>query len=308
MKNNTENIVVIGDAIIDKYKYWRVTRLNPEWPNPLLTIESSDEKLGWAANVAANVASLNWDTHLISLHGSDVNSKTLKTLCIKKGIEIHWIITEHDTICKTRFIETTYNQQLLRADKETIAKLTEDQNNKILEKLNTISPKRLVISDYNKWIISKELVDKLKDKYSDRMLVDTKPGNYELFKWVYIIKPNFKEFSAMVWEKNLEDTNKNIEKYWKIFSKKMWSNIVITRWSKWASLITKDGKVFHLPTEAKKVYDVTWAWDTFLAWLVVWLNKWMSIKDAVILWNKASWVVVGRVGTAIIEEKDLLDN
>ena len=299
-------IAVLWDSMLDKFRYGSVERLNPESPNPLLNIESEEEKLWWAANVAANISSLNWDTDLISIYWQDDNGKKLEELCSNYGINIHGIFTWDPTISKTRFIETTYNQQLLRVDREKISKLTEEMNDKIINIINKISPDRLVISDYNKWIISEDLIQKVKNNFDlDKILVDAKPANYKLFKWCYLIKPNFKEFCGMIWEEHLEDTNKNIEKYGKDLWNKMWSNIVITRWANWVTLITKEWKITHISTEAQKVYDVTGAWDTFIAWLTIWLSQWLSLEDAMKLWNKASGVVVWKVWTAIITKEEI---
>ncbi len=299
-------IAVLWDSMLDKFRYGTVERLNPESPNPLLNIETEEEKLWGAANVAANISSLNWETDLISVYGKDDNWKKIKWLCKENNIGIHWIFTWDPTISKTRFIDTTYNQQLLRVDREKISKLTEEMNDKIINIINKISPDRLVISDYNKWIISEDLIQKVKNNFDlDNILVDAKPANYKLFKWCYLIKPNFKEFCGMIWEEHLEDTNKNIEKYGKDLWNKMWSNIVITRWANWATLITKEWTIVHIPTEAQKVYDVTGAWDTFIAWLAIWLSQWFALEDAMKLWNKASGIVVWKVGTAIITKEEI---
>ena len=83
------------------------------------------------------------------------------------------------------------------------------------------------------------------------------------------------------------------------------TNIVITRWWKGSSLITTDWKVYHIHSEERKVFDVTWAWDTYIATLTYALGKWMNMTDAVELANKASGIVVWKVGTASITKEEL---
>jgi bifunctional ADP-heptose synthase (sugar kinase/adenylyltransferase) len=107
--------------------------------------------------------------------------------------------------------------------------------------------------------------------------------------------------------KEIENSDKEIEKYWIDFVKNMNTNVVITRWSKWASLITKDGKCFHLETEAKKVFDVSGAWDTFIATIAYALANNYDLINAVKLANKASWIVVEKVGTAVIKYDELFN-
>ena len=103
----------------------------------------------------------------------------------------------------------------------------------------------------------------------------------------------------------IENTDEDIEKYWLEFVKKYWTNLVVTRWWKWSTLITKEWKVYHVPSEECKVFDVTWAWDTHIATLTYALSEWYELIDAVKLANKASGIVVWKVGTACITREEL---
>ena len=307
-----EKILVIGDVMIDKYTFGDVKRLNPESPMPLINVTKEEVRLGWSANVAANIASLNWTCDLIWLVWNDENANLLTNLCRNYNIKFFWVqIDNFKTIIKHRFVENTYHQQLLRVDYE---EKLENQNIKdfenILNKIKNENYKIIVISDYNKGIIFKELIEKIKQIAKEKdilLLADAKPRNYELFKDFYLIKPNFKEFCEMIW-KEIPNEDKEIEKYWLNFVKKMNTNLVVTRWSKGASLITKDWNCIHIPTEAQKVFDVSGAGDTFIATIAWALKEWYSLENAIKLANKASWIVVGKVWTAIVEKEDLFNN
>ncbi len=306
-----EKILVLWDVMLDKYSYGIVKRLNPEWPNPLLNIEKEEYRLGGAANVAWNIASLNWNCDLIWLVGNDENKKIFENIVKDYNIKFHPIELEnYQTIIKQRFIENTYKQQLLRVDyekkeiKEDLIKWFSDE---IIKKLKKLNPQIVVISDYAKWIINEYLVKKLKELSKEnwfKILVDAKPYNWQLFKDVFLLKPNFKEFCQMIW-KEIKNKDKQIEEFWLDFIKKMNINLVITRWKKWASLITKDWKYLHLETQAKEVFDVTWAWDTFIATIAYALANWQDLEEAIKLWNKASGIVIWKVGTEIIKKEEL---
>jgi len=305
-----EKILVIWDVMIDKYSYGEVRRLNPEWPNPLLNIIKEEYKLGWAANVAANISSLNWTCDLVWLVWNDKNADVLSNVCRENNVNLFSIKKENfPTIIKQRFIENTYHQQLLRVDYEEKLQNKEGILDNLEKLLKENNYKIIVISDYNKWIIFEDLVKYIKEfssKNDIRVLVDAKPYNYNFFNWVFLLKPNFKEFCEMIW-KEIENNDKEIEKYWLDFVKKMNTNLVITRWSKWASLITKAWEYFRLETEARRVFDVSWAWDTFIATVAYVLNNWYSLKNAIILANKASSIIVWKVGTAIIDKEELFN-
>lgn len=308
-------ILVIWDLMIDKYSFWQVKRLNPESPAPLINIDSEEYRLWWAGNVAANIASLNGNCDIVWLVWKDENANLIEKLFKEKNVNLTWIkLDNFQTIVKQRIVETTYNQQLLRIDYENLKEISEGDIKRFLEDIvNFINNKDyliIVISDYNKWLINEWLVEKVKEVAKEKnikLLADAKPKNYEFFKDFYLIKPNFKEFCSMIW-KEIENEDSQIEKYWIEFVKKMNTNLVITRWVKWASLITKEEKYYHLETEAKKVFDVSWAWDTFIATIAYALNEWYSLINAVKLANKASWIVVWKVGTAIIEKSELFGN
>ncbi len=301
-------ILVIGDIMLDKYSYGLVKRLNPEGPNPLLNIYSEEYKLGGAANVAANLSSLSGSVGLVWVLWNDEYGKKFESLCNENNINLTPVYVWVPTITKQRFMDTTYQQQLLRVDYEEKYSLSYKHNEQILTLIEEFVPEYIIFSDYNKWMINKDLVDGVKsyaDSHDAKIFVDTKPNNLKYFEGVYLIKPNIKEFRQMIGNENLQNTDEAIKEQGIKFVDQYKLNLVITRWNKGAVLITKDGQFYSLPTKAKQVFDVTGAWDTFLAAIVFALSKWYDLKSAVELGNKASWIVVGKLGTATVAPEEL---
>ena len=108
-------ILVVGDAMLDKYLFGNIYRMSPEAPVPILKIKEEKLKPGGAANVAANVRSLGIQTNLITSIGRDVNGKILSKLI--KSLKIDLINNSDENIkttTKTRVI--SQNQQLIRID------------------------------------------------------------------------------------------------------------------------------------------------------------------------------------------------
>lgn len=297
-------ILVIWDVMLDKYTYWEVKRLNPEWPNPLLNVISEEVRLWWSANVSANIASLNWTCDLIWIVWNDKNAEIFTQKCKEKNINFFWQYFDVKTTTKQRFIENTYKQQLLRVDYEDYFNLPDKSVENILEIIKSKVYEIIVISDYNKWIITEKLISEIK-KLWIKILVDTKPKNLKLFSDVFLVKPNFKEFSEIIW-KDIENDDKEIKKHWINLVKKLNTNLIVTRWSKWASLITKDLKCLHIKTDAKEVFDVTWAWDTFIATVAYFLSIWKDLETSIKFWNKASGIVIWKVWTEIINKNELI--
>lgn len=303
-----KKIVVIWDAMLDIYIFGNTDRKNPESPMPLLKVEKQEVRLWWASNVANNIARLNGSVELISLLWTDANWELFDRICGENNIKVHRLIMDAPTITKTRYLDSQYKQQLLRVDYEEKKDITMEQVKRIESILKEIQPEIILISDYNKWVITPHCVNTIKnyaEQNNIKILVDTKPQNLELFYDVFLVKPNFKEFCEMMNIQWIENTEENIAKYWKEFVEKYRTNIVITRWWKWSSLITKEWEVYHVPSEELKVFDVSWAWDTYIATLTYAISNNYSLIDAVKLSNKASWVVVWKVWTATITKEEL---
>ena len=51
-------ILVIGDAMLDKFIVGRVTRISPEAPVPVVAFDHEMFRMGGAANVAHNITAL----------------------------------------------------------------------------------------------------------------------------------------------------------------------------------------------------------------------------------------------------------
>jgi D-beta-D-heptose 7-phosphate kinase/D-beta-D-heptose 1-phosphate adenosyltransferase len=301
---NTGPIVVVGDVMLDQFLYGKVKRLNPESPSPLINIDREEHKLGGAANVAANVASLGGNAVLIGKIGKDSNGRIFSGLCESMGIRFDGIASDSEpTITKARIIEGTYGQQLLRMDYETIAHITDEVADRIFSLVQGHSPSLVIVSDYKKGVVIEKLARSLVAS-GIRVVADAKPGKIPHFENALLIKPNFKEFLGElgISEPNTDET---IERYGPDLAKRLKTNLLVTRSEKGASLIHSDGSVVHMPTEALSVFDVTGAGDTFIAAVAVAITEGKSLEEAVRFGNRASGVAVGKVGTVAVRRDEV---
>lgn len=294
--------------MIDKYTFWDIERLNPEEHGaPLLLASSEEHRLGWAANVAANIANLGIDTTLIGLIWDDREGEMVKNLVTEHSITLFPIVQENPTIVKERFMY--HGRQIARVDKEKYTVLSMKVVENILSYITEHLPSVIVFSDYWKGIANTALLEGIKQisqEHGIKVIADVKPKNIDLFHGIYLIKPNFKEFCGMTWRADMDPTNvEEIEAYGKALSQRLQTNIIVTKWAEWASLITLEWESFHLSAVKSNVVDVTGAGDSFLAWLVLWINNWNPLQDSVIIWNKASWAVIAKLGTAVVQVSDL---
>lgn len=298
-----KNIVVIWDIMLDKYTYGSVDRISPEAPVPVVKVEKIEYKLWWAANVAANLSSLWQDVSLIWILWNDPEWDVIQNLCSEKNISIKAIKNWYSTTVKNRIV--WLRQQMLRLDTEYLLPLEEKHANEIIDYIKDTNPDIIIISDYLKWVVTEYLINKVKENSDAKILVDTKPSHLDYFDGVFLIKPNFKEFCQMVWKDIKKNDSAEVEKYWKLFTQKYNTNLIVTRSEYWASIVENNWQTYHIPTEAKDIIDVSWAWDTFLAALATWINMWYKLEDAVKLANKASGIAVGKIWTAVVTKEEL---
>ena len=144
-------IAVLGDIMLDRYSYGDIERLNPENPAaPLVHRDKNREeyKLGGAANVAANVATLLERVLLLGAIGNDTAGEKVKYQADNRNIEFEPVTTPAQTIVKHRIIGA--NKYLLRMDDEEPIILDESHNKFIVDAVQKYEPEYLIISDYAK--------------------------------------------------------------------------------------------------------------------------------------------------------------
>ena len=69
-------VLVTGDAMLDRYWFGDAERISPEAPVPVVRISRTEERLGGAANVAVNIASVGRRTSLLCVLGTDAPPRT----------------------------------------------------------------------------------------------------------------------------------------------------------------------------------------------------------------------------------------
>ncbi len=279
-KFKDQNILVIGDLILDKYIEGDVERISPEAPVMIVNKKSENYVLGGAANVATNITSLSGNAILTGFIGKDNEGRKIIELAEKRKIKF---IPEYTfkTIKKTRI--TCGNQSLLRIDDEDI---TSKYFNPNLIEQEISKTDLIIISDYGKGAITSDLMKLLENK---KTIVDPKPENKSLYSGVFLITPNTKEALEM---SSCSEVHQAGEK----LKKDLATNIIITRGKEGMSIFNKG--VRDIPTYAKEVYDVTGAGDTVIATLGLALASGADLEQAAIIANYAAGIVVAKRGTS----------
>ena len=307
---DSEKILCVGDLILDHYIHGDIDRISPEAPIPILkTNDKNYNILGGCGNVARNICSANNKCHLISIVGNDDDGLKLKEIVKKINNLTSSLIVDPDrcTTKKTRYV--CENQQILRVDKEMenpISKVIETKIIKLLKKkINNCNV--IVLSDYNKGLLTNDLIKKvikIAQDYKKILIVDPKKKDFSVYAGATFITPNLKELksatntSGIRTKSNEDSLVLKLSK--QIIRKFNFKAVITTRSSNGISVVTDTGSYFHLPSEAKEVYDVSGAGDTVLAYLSSSISKGESLESSIKISNLAAGRAVAKFGTSVV--------
>ncbi len=304
--------MIIGDLMLDHYMIGGVDRISPEAPVPVVRVEKESSLLGGAGNVARNITSLGGEALLVSTVGSDGDGDILDTLCNEAQIDTRLLrSTARPTTKKTRIIAS--NQQVVRVDQELVAPLQPVEFEELFKYLQTVINDYpvVILSDYGKGFISEEFMARfmaLLDDCADRplVLVDPKTVNYDLYQGVDLLTPNTKEAGEGA-GLPVKEQDSVIRAGRSLFDRLNCKNLLITMGGDGMALFEGEESIRHIPTFARKVFDVTGAGDTVIATIALALSAGTELLTACTLANYAAGVVVAQVGAATASVDDLTD-
>jgi len=296
-------ILVIGDVMLDRYWTGTTQRISPEAPVPVVKVNTSEDRLGGAGNVAANIARLGAQAELIGAIGDDDAGTTLEQLADEQQIIQKLIrITGRPTVTKLRVISR--HQQLLRMDFEQPNNLddplliTREAENHLAD------VQALVISDYAKGSLSDcSTIIQQANQREIATIVDPKGISWDRYRGATLITPNLSEFQLVA---GTCSTDADIvEKARTLCSEFELGGILITLSDRGMMLVPAVGEFLQIATQAREVFDVTGAGDTVIGVLAASLAAGSSVTEATRLANAAAGLVVGRLGAASVTAEEL---
>lgn len=304
---------MVGDAMLDRYVYGTVERVSPEAPIPVVSVEREVAMPGGAGNVVRNITALGGSASFLTVVGDDEAGADLTALIGGQPNVEPWLLVQggRATTVKTRFIAA--GQQLLRADRETI----EPIHPKLADRLVSIAADAMaacrvvVISDYQKGVVAGETAARLIERARERrriVVVDPKGRDYGRYAGADLVTPNRRELaegSGLPTE-----TGEQIVQAARAVMRAHGIRAVLcTRSEDGMTLVEgPDGAfVTHFAAEAKEVYDVSGAGDTAVAAVALGLASGLRLGIAARLANIAAGIVVGKIGTAVAREAELLE-
>jgi len=295
-------VLVVGDAMLDRYWFGAVDRISPEAPVPVVRVDREEERLGGAANVALNVKTLGAQATLLTVVGDDEPARTLKKLLERQGVTaLLGSDPQLYTIVKLRVIGRS--QQLIRIDfenqpdHEVLAAMLGDYERALAEH------DAVLFSDYGKGGLTHiPRMIELARAAGKPVLIDPKGSDYGRYAGATVITPNRAELAQVIgpWssEAQLHERAQALRAEHRL------EGLLLTRSEEGMSLFDAAGHA-QVPAQAREVFDVTGAGDTVIATLAAMLACGHSLREAMPVANRAGGIVVGKFGTASVSYEEL---
>jgi rfaE bifunctional protein kinase chain/domain len=312
-----KRILAIGDLMLDEFIWGKVSRISPEAPVPVVNVTGESYYPGGAANVARNVRELTACTAVMGVVGADAHGGRLTELLETAGIDTAGVqqAAGFSTTVKTRIIAR--HQQVVRVDREHRTALTGDQMERAKRYLDGVigGLDGIIVADYGKGFLSQALADYICEcarTHGKILAVDPHPHTSLTWNGATAIKPNRGEAFVMAGmlpsdpvlpvleDVALIEAAKRLQQMWHTDS------LLITLGEHGMLLLDGEGEPYHTPTRAKDVFDVSGAGDTAISVFTLSLCAGASPAEAAELANRASGIVVGKLGTATASVAELV--
>ncbi len=296
-------VLCVGDVMLDRYVYGKVERISPEAPIPVLLVERETAMLGGAGNVVRNLVAVGAHPTFVSVVGNDPAGREVSSLIAAiEGVEPYLNVERgRVTTIKARYVAS--NQQLLRADRETVmpvAVSVADDLRRIAE--NALrETSAVVLSDYGKGVLTPDLtraVIEAARAVGKPVIVDPKGKDFGRYRGATILTPNRAELAEAT-GRALNDEAEIVEAARALVRDLALGAVLVTRGGDGMTLVEGDRAPLHLAAEAREVFDVSGAGDTVVAILAAAMAAGLALADAARLANTAAGIVVGKIGTAV---------
>lgn len=297
-------VLVVGDAMLDRYWFGAVDRISPEAPVPVVRVNREEERLGGAANVALNVKTLGAQATLLTVVGDDEPARTLKKLLERQGVTaLLGSDPQLYTIVKLRVIGRS--QQLIRVDFEN--QPDHEVLSAMLDDYQRALPAHdaVLFSDYGKGGLTHiPRMIELARAAGKPVLIDPKGSDYSRYAGATVITPNRAELAQVIgaWgsEAQLHERAQQLREAHGL------EGLLLTRSEEGMSLFDAQGHT-QVPAQAREVFDVTGAGDTVIATMAAMLACGHTLREAMPVANRAGGIVVGKFGTASVSYEELFE-
>jgi D-beta-D-heptose 7-phosphate kinase/D-beta-D-heptose 1-phosphate adenosyltransferase len=308
-------VVLVGDLMMDRYLFGNAERVSPEAPVPVLHYQNEELRLGGAANVAANLATLGAQTRVVGVVGEDDNGRHIRRMLSEIGCDGAGVITApRPTTCKMRLVGSAQHrhpQQMLRMDFEDPSPIDADTAAQLVARAVAAMEGAAVvcIEDYNKGIITAEVCRQIMAAARQRglaVIVDpARISDYGRYRGATALKLNRSEAetAAGLAAVRPEDYPRLAER---LLEQLDLEALILTLDKSGAYLALRQGQRHLLQGKPRQVFDVTGAGDMVLAALATARAAGGTWEESVAVANVAGGLEVEKFGVVPVTRDEIL--
>ena len=301
-------ILVIGDAMIDRYYYGQINRQSPEANVPIVDVEQAENRLGGAANVALNLAQLGAKAHLMSFKGDDDHAVLFQALLSTQGIHAQLIPSNRKTTVKTRLYHN--NEYVMRYDIEDTFAIEEEVLASLLKQIEALCQKEcidaIILQDYNKGLFTEKSIPaiiELVNRYKIPIAVDPKENHFFAYQKVNLFKPNLKEINKALQLDTKGSDELELKRACKMLQEQLLCKRVLITMAHHVAVAYEDTIFYKVEAHSRNVVDVSGAGDTVIAMAGLLLALDFPIKKILFYSNLAGGLVIEERGVKALTWK-----
>jgi D-beta-D-heptose 7-phosphate kinase/D-beta-D-heptose 1-phosphate adenosyltransferase len=303
-------VLVVGDLMLDQYIRGSVSRISPEAPVPVVRVTGETFIPGGAGNVVSNLAALGASVSVVGVVGEDEAGRRLLEQFRGKGVNTDGVCVDVDRLTTQKCRVVAERQQALRYDRETTEPISHATETRLLASLadELSKAEAVILSDYGKGVIGPKLLARAilgARKRKIPVTVDPKPEHFRRYQGITCVTPNTSEAWACMHRVPKPGSDALDELGRDILKTLRSKSVLITRGPDGMSLFEAGGRVTHIPTVAREVFDVSGAGDTVISTFTLALAAGAPLARAAKLSNHAAGIVVAKLGTATTDQKEL---
>lgn len=304
-------VMIIGDVMIDRYLQGQVKRISPEAPVPVVQWESSEDRLGGAANVALNIAALSATPYLCTVVGRDDNHHHFLELMQQHQLDASGVLLsdERMSTVKTRVI--AQNQQLLRVDREDLHDLSEAETHQLLQRIKQCLTEKqmdvIVFQDYNKGVLTPAVIEAIITIAEERgipTVVDPKYHNFWAYRGATLFKPNLREIRDQL-PFPVQANAASLQAAASALRERLQQQMTLITLSEKGLFAENQTEQILLPTHPRTIADVCGAGDTVISTVALALALQLPLREMGQLANLAGGQVCEKVGVVPVDREQL---
>src|SRR5262245_41468824 len=264
-------VLVVGDAMLDRYVWGDAARISQEAPVILLHADRREERLGGASSVATMLRALGARVQLAAVVGDDADGVRVRKLTVDQGSDDEALVVDpgRPSTVKERYIgraQHRHPQQMIRVDYEVRDPLSPALEHELAQAIQRQVRRCdiVLISDYDKGVCTPGLLSAIIQSAKlcgVRVLADPiRGGDYRKYHGCSAITPNRLE-AGLATGRTIATLDEAFAAAKQLRERLDLEAAVVTLDRDGMAMDHADGRRRHFPTRPRQVYDITGAGD-----------------------------------------------